>query len=408
MKKTPEDNRICDPVCRLAGLRRGAGLAGLILALVLLSSCGSKAEDDRPAILAAQEEYGTIAPEEVTPGEPGGPGDPAGGAEGEVPEPGAVADAGETGAGTEADPGVTGAGTEAGGGAEQAVAAASDNGRRVVYLILPSDEGFSATEQKIITEKLKARGYGVAVRIYNDRIDQQTTAFADALHSRPAAIICDNTYGDDTRASVQAARDAGVPTFLMDQGLDLSGVAQGQLVVDRCGRAEDLVQWFAGQSEDPINYVILGGCEEDSRSLDMIDLVERALNRYVQVTKLAEDCQPAYDEEDAKERIRGLLDANPEANTLICYNTDQTEAGLAVLGERGSRETVRVLCISGDRDSIVTLVETGAVEAAIVEPPETLADMVSDDVFRYFRTGSPEWSERRYILADILTKDGVI
>ena len=79
-----------------------------------------------------------------------------------------------------------------------------------------------------------------------------------------------------------------------------------------------------------------------------------------------------------------------------------------VVEELGLKDRVRVLCVSGDRDEIVTLIEDGEVEAAVVEPPETLASMVTDDVFLYFRTGSPQWSERRYVMAKILTEDGYL
>jgi len=177
--------------------------------------------------------------------------------------------------------------------------------------------------------------------------------------------------------------------------------------VDRCGRAKDLVKYFVGQNDDPVNYVILGGCEEDSRSRDMTDLIVGAMDRYVQVTRLAGERQETYDEADAEEKIHDLLVSYPDVNALICYNTLQTKAGLAALEKLGLKGKVRVLCASGDRDDIAMMIESGEVEAAIVEPSETLASMVTDDVFRYFRTGSPEWSERRYVLAEILTKDGI-
>ena len=345
----------------------------LICLCVLLAAAGcGKTDETLPDILSAEEDYGTIAPEEVNDGNVPGeaPSDP-------VTE---VSDS----------------------------SSASDNGRNVVYLILPTDTGFSAIEKELITETLIKSGYGVAVRFYNDDITQQTNAFAEALHTRPAAIVCDNIYGDETRTSVLQAKEARVPVFLMDQGIDLSGVAQGQLVVDRCGRAEDLARYFVERSSDPVNYVMLGGCEKDSRSLDMTDIIARAMNRYVQVTQLAEECQETYDGADAEMRIRDLLVSYPEVNALICYNTLQTKAGLKVLEELGLKDRVRVLCVSGDRDEIVTLIEDGEVEAAVVEPPETLASMVTDDVFLYFRTGSPQWSERRYVMAKILTEDGYL
>ena len=384
-------------------LNRIAGAAALLLAAVLLASCGKK-EDDAPDILMPQEEYGTIAPEEVTPEDIG-----------ELPPPPQEGTPSEEAAG---DPGPEDTpahgmlpnvddilADSSGSGGDGSPA--SDNGRRVVYLILPSDTGFSAVERERITDNLKACGYSVAVRFYDDVIERQSLAFDEVIRLKPAAIVCDNTYGDETRASVQKAHEAGVPTFLMDQGIDLSGVAQGQLVVDRCGRASDLVDYFAGQSDEPIACVALGGCTEDSRALDMMDLIERELKRYVHVTCLAEEVQPTYDKEDAEERIKNLFETYPEANTLICYNVLQTEAGLVALDELGIKDRVRVLCVSGDRDAIVTMILDGDVEAAIVEPAETLADMVSDDVVRYFKTGSPEWSERRYVMASILTKEGM-
>ena len=394
-------------------LKRITSIAALLLISVLFSSCGKK-EADAPDILMPQEESGTIAPEEVTPEDMGEPAPAEGSGEAPPADPAGDKAEGEAAADPAAPNGAPLQGVlpnvddilaDSSGSTDGSPA--SDNGRRVVYLILPSDTGFSAVERERITDNLKARGYSVAVRVYDDVIERQSVAFDEVIRLKPAAIVCDNTYGDETRASVQAAHEAGVPTFLMDQGIDLSGVAQGQLVVDRCGRVSDLAEYFAGQSDEPVNYVALGGCEEDSRSLDMMDLIERELDRYVQVTCLAEEIQPSYDKEDAEERIKALFKAFPEADTLICYNVLQTEAGLVALDELGIKDRVRVLCVSGDRDAIVTMINHGDVEAAIVEPAEILADMVSDDVVRFFKTGSPEWSERRYVMASILTRDGV-
>ena len=106
-------------------------------------------------------------------------------------------------------------------------------GSNIIYIITPSvsNPAFKA-EADTATAKAKELGYEVKAVSHDDDPTKQTEAFDNAIADKAAAIICDNAGADATIEAVKKARDAQIPTFLIDREINEEGVAISQIVAN--------------------------------------------------------------------------------------------------------------------------------------------------------------------------------
>ena len=118
-------------------------------------------------------------------------------------------------------------------------------GSNIVYVITPSvsNPAFK-TEADAAEAKAKELGYEVKTASHDDDPTKQTELFDSAIADKAAAIICDNAGADATVEAVKKARDAGIPTFLIDREINETGVAISQIVANNYQGAKDIAEKF--------------------------------------------------------------------------------------------------------------------------------------------------------------------
>lgn len=361
----------------------------MLSAVFMLTACESSDEAASTAALEPNEINDTIKPEEIN------------------DEPG-------TDTTVEEVPDETGGEEEAGASSEnngnpalnlaraltESMAADEDtggnDGSRVVFLVLESETGCSAREQEILTTSLAGAGYGVTIRYHHNDEEAEKAAFNEAVASQARGIVCDNLPGDVTQEATRTAAEAGVAVFLLNEGIELSGVAQAQIVTDRTGCINELAEKL--RDNDPaIRFISLEGVESDSRSIDAMRLLKNALKKQ---DGLCYDAVTLTSYDDTESTVRDLFSKYPDTNMILCVNTLQTEICLRVLEDLG-RQDVRLVCFNGDRDSIEVLIDNGSVEAAIVKPAEKIGSLAADALVRYFKNGTSAVNERQYVKGEI-------
>lgn len=276
----------------------------------------------------------------------------------------------------------------------------------VIYLIVPSETGTSAAEKEAVDETAAGAGFDLVVKAHGNDPETQTAAFDEAIRCHASAIICDNADEEETLASVQAAKAAGIPTFLIDRGIKVTGVAAAQILTDRFSSVALLAQIFAGEREGETSYIELGEADGDSAAADAMAAFDDAISSFKKMKLAAKETQSVYDAQDAREKIAGLLKENPSAGALVCYNERQAMAGIEVLSEQ-DRPDIDLLCIYGDGDDMEGLVTSGQVRATIVKPAEFLAKTAAEEAILYLRNGTTGENERQYVNATILTAPGI-
>jgi erythritol transport system substrate-binding protein len=84
-----------------------------------------------------------------------------------------------------------------------------------------------ADSAKAEAEKL---GYDTWVVSHGDDANKQNELIDTAISKKAAAIILDNAGADATIAAIKKAKDAGIPSFLVDREINATGVAVSQIV----------------------------------------------------------------------------------------------------------------------------------------------------------------------------------
>ena len=101
----------------------------------------------------------------------------------------------------------------------------------LIAIITPShDNPFFKAEAVGAEQKAKELGYETLVLVHDDDANKQSQLIDTAIGRGAKAIILDNAGADASVAAVQKAKDAGIPSFLIDREINASGVAVSQIV----------------------------------------------------------------------------------------------------------------------------------------------------------------------------------
>ena len=101
----------------------------------------------------------------------------------------------------------------------------------LIYVITPYHANpFFGAEAKIAVDTAEKLGYTAKSVSHDDDANKQMELFETAIAEGAKAIILDNAGSDATVASIKKARDAGIPTFLIDREISEDGIAAAQIV----------------------------------------------------------------------------------------------------------------------------------------------------------------------------------
>jgi len=134
--------------------------------------------------------------------------------------------------------------------------------KKLIAIIVPSPENpFFKAESDAAAAKAQSLGYETLVLVHNDDPVKQDQLFDTAIARKAAAIIADNAGADATIAAVKKAKDAGIPSFLIDREINATGVAVAQLVSNNYQGATLGAQEFIKLLGEKGDYVELIGKE---------------------------------------------------------------------------------------------------------------------------------------------------
>ena len=128
-----------------------------------------------------------------------------------------------------------------------AAPAIAQNEGGLIVIITPShDNPFFKAEADSARRGGKALGYDTLVLIHDDDPALQDQHFDLAIAQGAKAIIVDNAGADASIQAVQKAKDAGIPTFLIDREINQTGIAASQIISNNyqgaVAGAEEFVQ----------------------------------------------------------------------------------------------------------------------------------------------------------------------
>ncbi|NCC12232.1 MAG: D-ribose ABC transporter substrate-binding protein [Spirochaetia bacterium] len=285
-------------------------------------------------------------------------------------------------------------------GASESAAASQS---KLMVIITPShDNPFFKTEADAAAAKAQALGYQTKVYVHDDDANKQSQYFDLAISDKASAIILDNAGADATIAAVQKAKDAGIPTFLIDREINATGIAVSQIVSNNYQGVQLVAEFWVEQMGEKGDYVELVGKESDTnagvRSQSYHDVIDQYPGFKMVARQSANWSQP-----EAFQKMESIIQANPNIKGVICGNDTMAMGAMAALKAAGKNNVV-VVGFDGSndvRDSILA----GDIKATGLQPAARIAEMAVEQADKYIKTGSTGLPEKQLVDCVLITKD---
>ena len=202
-------------------------------------------------------------------------------------------------------------------------------GSNIIYVITPSvsNPAFK-TEADVATKTAEELGYEVKAASHDDDPTKQTELFDSAIADKAAAIICDNAGADATIEAVKKAKDAGIPTFLIDREINEDGVAISQIVANNYQGAKAIAEvWVEAMGEEG-KYAELLGKESDTNAGVRSSAFHEVIDQYPDLEMVAQQTAN-WEKTEAFDKTEAILQANPDLDGIICGNDTMLEGAVA-------------------------------------------------------------------------------
>ena len=283
------------------------------------------------------------------------------------------------------------------GAALPTAAAAKD----LLAIITPSfDNPFFKAEADGAKARAEQLGYDTIVLSHDDDNSKQLQLVDSVVARGAKAIILDNAGSDASVAAVQAAKKAGVPSFLIDREINATGVAVSQIVSNNYQGAQLGAQEFVKQMGEKGNYVELTGRDADVnahiRSKGYHDVMDDYPDMKMLATQSANWSQP-----EAFTKMEAMLQAHPDVKGVIAGNDTMAMGAQAAL-KAANRPDVIVVGFDGSND-VRDQIKAGTIKATVLQPAYRQAQMAVEQADQYLKTKSTGQPEKQLMDCVLIT-----
>jgi erythritol transport system substrate-binding protein len=288
-------------------------------------------------------------------------------------------------------------------GAQSPAASAAAGGKGMICVIVPPVENpFFGAMQTIAADKAEELGYTTTRLVHDDDANKQNDLIESCIAQGAKAIILDNAGADATVASVQKAKDAGIPSFLVDREITQEGVAVSQIVSNNYQGATILAEQFATLMGEDGTYIELTGKDTDTnahiRSQGYHDVLDAITGMKMVAQQTAN-----WSQTEGFDVAEALLQQNPDVKGIIAGNdTMALGAQAAVLA--ANKPDILVVGFDGSDDAI-TSINKGELKATSLQPVAEMAIQAAIQADAYITSGSTGQPEKQSIDMVLLTPD---
>ena len=273
----------------------------------------------------------------------------------------------------------------------------------LVAIITPSfDNPFFKAEADGAKARAEQLGYDTIVLSHDDDNSKQLQLVDSVVARGAKAIILDNAGSDASVAAVEAAKKAGVPSFLIDREINATGVAVAQIVSNNYQGAQLGAQEFVKQMGEKGSYVELTGRDADVnahiRSKGYHDVMDDYPDMKMLATQSANWSQP-----EAFTKMEAMLQAHPDVKGVIAGNDTMAMGAQAAL-KAANRPDVIVVGFDGSND-VRDQIKAGTIKATVLQPAFRQAQMAVEQADQYLKTKSTGQPEKQLMDCVLITKD---
>jgi erythritol transport system substrate-binding protein len=272
-----------------------------------------------------------------------------------------------------------------------------------IAIITPShDNPFFKAEADGAAAKAAELGYETMVLVHDDDANKQSELFDSAIAAGVVAIVLDNAGADATVAAVQKAKDAGIPSFLIDREITATGVAVSQIVSNNYQGAQLGAEEFVALMGEAGKYAELLGKESDTNAGIRSQGYHDVIDQYPDLELVAQQTAN-WSQTEAYGVMESMLQANPEIKGVISGNDTMAMGAWAAL-EAAGRTDVIVVGFDGSndvRDSILA----GGIKATVLQPAYAQAQLAVEQADTYLKTGSTGVDEKQLMDCELINAD---
>ena len=278
-------------------------------------------------------------------------------------------------------------------------------GSKIIYIITPSHSNpFFKTEADAASAKAKALGYQVKVVSHDDDATKQSTLFDNAISDKAAAIICDNAGADATVAAVKKARDAQIPTFLLDREINGKGIAIAQIVANNYQGAKAIAEVFVEKMGEKGNYAELMGKESDTNAGVRSSAFHEVIDKYKGLKMVAKQTAN-WEQAEAYQKTETILQSHPDIKGIVCGNDTMAMGAIAAVKNAGLKN-VAVIGVDGS-DEAAAAIKAGTMTGTALQQAARIAEMSVEQADKYLKTGSTGKDEKQLIDCVAITSKNV-
>ena len=273
----------------------------------------------------------------------------------------------------------------------------------LMVIITPShDNPFFKAEADAAEARAQELGYDTLVLVHDDDAAKQDQLFDTAIAQGAAAIILDNAGADASIAAVQKAKDAGIPSFLIDREINATGVAAAQIVSNNYQGATLGAEEFVRLMGEEGNYVELLGKESDTnagiRSQGYHDIIDQFPDMVMVAQQSAN-----WSQTEAFEKMETIIQANPDIKGVIAGNDTMALGAQAALAAAG-KDDVIVVGFDGSPD-VIAAIKEGKIAATVLQPAAVLATEAVNQAHTYIQTGELPAEEKQSLDCELVTPE---
>jgi erythritol transport system substrate-binding protein len=276
-------------------------------------------------------------------------------------------------------------------------------GSKLMVIITPSpDNVFFKAEQDAAAAEAKKLGYQTLVLSHDDDPTKQSQEIDTAISRKAAAIILDNAGADSSVTAIQRAKDAKIPTFLIDREINKTGVAVAQIVSNNSQGAGLGGQEFAKLMGGKGQYAELTGKPTDTNAGVRSQGYHGILDQYSGMKMVAQQ-SANWDQAEALSKTQTILQAHPTIKGIIAGN-DTMALGAYAAVQASKHKDIIVAGFDGSPD-VVNSILKGGIKATVLQPASKISQMAVDQADAYIKNGKADQPEKQSVDCVLVNKD---
>jgi erythritol transport system substrate-binding protein len=272
----------------------------------------------------------------------------------------------------------------------------------VIAVITPSPANvFFKAESDAAAARARELGFEPLVLSHDDDAAKQDQLVDLAISRGAKAIVLDNAGADASVAAVRKAKNANIPTFLIDREINATGVATAQIVSNNYQCATLGAQEFVRLMGEKGKYVELVGKESDTNAQVRSQAYNEVLGQYPKLTQVARQ-SANWSQTEAFEKMETLLQAHPDVTGVISGNDTMAKGAAAALKAAGKH--VVVVGLDGSPEAIEAI-KTGEMDATVLQPAVQMARTAVEQAQAYLKDGKSSHREKQALDCELVTRE---